>query len=62
VASLPSAWLMQDWLNNYNFRITLEWWIFASSAGVALLIAALTVSYQAVRTASRNPVKALRYE
>lgn len=62
VSSLPSAWFMQDWLNNYNFRITLEWWIFASSAGVALLIAALTVSYQAVRTASRNPVKALRYE
>jgi putative ABC transport system permease protein len=49
-------------LQDFAYRIELGWWTFALAGGVALLIALLTVSAQAIRAALANPVEALRYE
>jgi putative ABC transport system permease protein len=53
---------MKSWLQDFAYRIEIGWWIFALSGGLALAIALLTVSYQAIRAALANPVEALRYE
>lgn len=59
----PAAWfIMNRWLQNYAYRINLNAWIFLAAGLVALLIAILSVSYQAIRAAGANPVKSLRYE
>jgi putative ABC transport system permease protein len=59
----PIAWYaMNKWLQNFAYRTALGWWIFALAGGLALLIALLTVSTQAIRAALANPVEALRYE
>lgn len=59
----PAAWFaMNKWLLNFAYRIEIEWWIFLLAGGLALVIALLTVSTQAVRAALANPVEALRYE
>lgn len=63
IIAWPIAWLaMNKWLHNFAYRIDLSWWMFALAGGLALLIALLTVSWQAVRAAVANPVEALRYE
>jgi putative ABC transport system permease protein len=54
--------LMRNWLKDYDYRTPLAWWIFALAAAATLLIAQLTVSWQAVRAARTEPVKTLRYE
>jgi len=53
---------MNKWLQNFAYRTDIEWWVFALSGGLALLIALLTVSTQAIKAAVANPVEALRYE
>jgi len=59
----PLAWYaMNHWLRDFAYRVTISWWIFALAGGASLLIALLTVSYQAVRSAMANPVKSLRTE
>ena len=59
----PVAWYaMHRWLQNFAYRISIEWWIFALAGGLALVIALLTVSTQAVKAALANPVESLRYE
>jgi putative ABC transport system permease protein len=59
----PVAWVaMNQWLQNFAYRIEIGWWVFALASGVALLIALLTVSTQAIKAALANPVKSLRYE
>jgi len=63
VVAAPIAWLvMHKWLVNYTYRIPIGWDIFALAGGLALFIAVATVSYQAIRAAMANPVKALRSE
>ena len=63
LVAAPVAWLvMHQWLINYTYRIPIGWDIFALAGGLALFIAVTTVSYQAVRAAIANPVKALRSE
>jgi putative ABC transport system permease protein len=57
-----SYYLMNQWLNNFAYRTSLNWWIFILAGIIAFLIAILTVSMQSWRTATRNPVDALRYE
>jgi len=57
-----SYWLMQKWLQDFAYRITISWWIFALAALIALFIALATVSFQAVKAALANPVKSLRAE
>ncbi len=66
IASLfafPVAWwVMHRWLQDFAFRIKIEWWVFILAALIALLIALLTVSVQAIKAALANPVKSLRTE
>ena len=59
----PLAWYsMHRWLENFAYRIEMVWWMFGLAGGVALIIALATVSWQAVRAATANPVEALKYE
>jgi putative ABC transport system permease protein len=59
----PIAWYaMQKWLQNFAYRVSISWWIFAMVGVIALLIALLTVTWQSYKAARRNPVDALRYE
>jgi len=59
----PVAWFaMNKWLQDFAYRIEIGWWIFALAGGLALFIALLTVSTQAIKAALANPVEALRYE
>jgi putative ABC transport system permease protein len=53
---------MSKWLENFAYKTTLSWWLFALAGLIALGIALLTVSWQTFRAARRNPVEALRYE
>jgi putative ABC transport system permease protein len=63
VIAFPVAWwAMNTWLQDFAFRINIGWWIFIAAGAVALLIAILTVSFQAIRAALANPVKSLRTE
>jgi putative ABC transport system permease protein len=59
----PIAWYFMDqWLQDFAYRIELSWWIFALAGFFALLIAFITISFQAIRAALANPVKNLRTE
>lgn len=59
----PCGWYtMHVWLQNFAYRTGLSWWVFGLSGIIALTIALLTVSLRTWRAATRNPVKALRYE
>jgi putative ABC transport system permease protein len=63
VIAVPLGWYgMHKWLDNFAYRIPLSWWIFAFAGLLVLGIALLTVSFQAIRAAVSNPVKALRSE
>jgi putative ABC transport system permease protein len=62
IAAPLGYFAMQRWLQNFAYRIDIGWWIFALAGGLALLIALLTVSMQAIKAALANPVEALRYE
>jgi len=63
VIATPIAYFaMNKWLENFAYKTTLSWWIFALAGLLALGIALLTVSWQSWRAATRNPVEALRYE
>jgi putative ABC transport system permease protein len=57
-----SYFVMWKWMQGFAYRIPLEWEVFVLSAGLALMIALLTVSYQAIKTATSNPADSLRYE
>jgi hypothetical protein len=61
--AVPLAWyFLQQWLQNYEYRTTITWWVFAVAIAGALVITLLTVSFQAVKAALSNPVKSLRTE
>ena len=63
VISSPVAYYAMDkWLADFAYRINIEWWIFVIAGFCALLIALLTVSYQAIKAALMNPVKSLKTE
>ena len=63
IIAWPIAYyFMNKWLQDFAYRIELSWWIFFLSGGIAFLVALLTVSYQAIKAATSNPVKSLRYE
>jgi len=63
VITTPAAyWAMDKWLQTFAYRIHLGWWIFALAASIITVIAILTVSTQALKTAMANPVKSLRSE
>jgi putative ABC transport system permease protein len=53
---------MHSWLQDFAFRTTLNWWVFALAGLTGLIIALATISFQAIRAAIANPVKSLRNE
>ena len=61
--AVPVSWfVMNGWLNDFAYRINISWWVFLISGIIAVLIALLTVSFQAIKAAVANPVKSLRTE
>jgi putative ABC transport system permease protein len=62
IASPIAWWTMSKWLQDFTYRISIGWWVFALAAFLAAFIALVTVSWQAVKAAWMNPVKSLRSE
>lgn len=62
LASPIAWWAMNKWLNDFSYRIEIQGWMLVLSGGIAITIALLTVSAQAVRAARSNPVKSIRDE
>jgi putative ABC transport system permease protein len=63
VIASPLAWfVMHQWLQDFAYRINIEWWVFALAGLLAVLIAMVTISFQAIKAALANPVKSLRTE
>jgi predicted permease len=61
--AFPAAWwIMHNWLLKYEYRINISVWIFISAGLLAIIIAVLTISFQAIKAAMANPVKSLRTE
>ena len=59
----PIAWYyMHTWLQDYVYRISISWWVFAAGGLAAIVIALTTISFQAIKAARANPVKSLRTE
>ncbi|MCC6287592.1 MAG: ABC transporter permease [Chitinophagaceae bacterium] len=63
IIAVPVAWyVMNKWLENFAYRVNIEWWVFVVAGLAALVIALLTISFQAIKAALANPVKSLRTE
>ena len=62
IASPIAYWLMHDWLQQYDYRISISWAVFVVAGIIAMAIALFTVSTQAIKAAIANPVKSLRTE
>jgi putative ABC transport system permease protein len=63
IISIPLAWIgTNKWLQNYPYRITLSWWLFASAGLLVIVVALFTISFQSIKAAIANPVKSLRTE
>ncbi len=62
LASPLAWWAMNKWLEDFAYRIDIQWWMFAIAGLAAVVIALLTVSWQAIRAALVNPVDSLRDE
>jgi len=61
--AVPVTWLiMNKWLHNYAYRISISWWVFFAAGITAIIIALITISIQAIKAAIANPVKSLRSE
>jgi putative ABC transport system permease protein len=63
IIAFPVAWFaMHNWLKDFAYRISIQWWVFVLAGILAALIALVTVSFQAIKAATANPVKSLRTE
>jgi putative ABC transport system permease protein len=62
IASPLAFWAMHSWLENFAYRIDISWWIFVGAGLISLLIAVITISFQAIKAAMANPIKNLRIE
>ena len=63
IIATPLSWFgMNKWLENYAFRVEIEWWMFAIAALIAILIALMTISFQSIRAALANPINALNQD
>ncbi len=63
IIASPIAWfVMNKWLQDFAYRVNLDWWVFALAGLAALVIALITISFQAIKAAMANPVKSLRTE
>ena len=55
-------WAMNQWLDNFTYHVSIHWGVFAVASTLSVLVALLTVSYHAIKTALANPVDSLRNE
>jgi putative ABC transport system permease protein len=63
VIASPVAWyFMYKWLQDFAYKITINWWVFVLAGAVSIIIAFITISFQAIKAALTNPVKTLRSE
>ncbi|MBD0333704.1 MAG: hypothetical protein ICV66_13740, partial [Chitinophagaceae bacterium] len=62
IASPIAWWAMRQWLQDFAYRIDINWWVFIAAGCTAIFIALATVSFQAIKAARTNPVKNLRTE
>ncbi|MFT5215037.1 MAG: putative ABC transport system permease protein [Glaciecola sp.] len=62
IATPIAWWFMNEWLQDFAYRINLSWWIFAMTGVLALIVALTTLSFQAIKAALSNPIKSLRTE
>jgi putative ABC transport system permease protein len=63
VIAIPVTWwIMHNWLQDFAYRINIQLWVFAVAGFLAVMIALLTISFQALKVALANPVKSLRTE
>ena len=62
LATPLASWAMRNWLGDFAYKITMPWWVFALTGGLAVIIAFATIAFQSVRAALMNPVKSLRSE
>ena len=63
IIAIPLAWMTANkWLQNYPYRISLNWWLFAMASLLVVIVALATVSFQAIKAAIANPAKSLRTE
>jgi len=63
LVAFPIAyWAMHNWLKTYQYRIAINWWVFAIAGIAAIIIAVVTISFQSIKAAMMNPVKSLRSE
>ena len=62
IASPVAWWAMNKWLQGFAYRIDISWWMFAVAGLISILIAMITVSFQAIKAAMANPVRSLRSE
>ena len=63
VIAFPVAyWAMNNWLEDFPYRVAISWWVFAIAALTKLVVALITLSFQSIRAATTNPVKSLRTE
>jgi len=61
--SFPVTWYaMHKWLQDFAYRINIQWWVFVMAGVIALLVAAFTISFQSIKAALSNPVNSLRSE
>ncbi len=61
--SLPAGWfLMNKWLQDFAYRVNIQWWILPLAGFTAILIAIITISFQSIKAALSNPVNSLRSE
>jgi len=61
--SYPVTWYaMSKWLQDFAYRVNIQWWVFVLAGVIALLVAAITISFQSIKAALANPVKSLRSE
>jgi putative ABC transport system permease protein len=62
IAAPLAWWMMNKWLQDFAYRVTIGWWIFALAAMLALMITLATVGFRAIRAARANPINSLRSE
>jgi putative ABC transport system permease protein len=63
IVAFPLAWwFMNDWLKDFAYRVSINWWVFVLAGFSALIIALMTISIQSIKAAIANPVKSLRTE
>jgi len=61
--AFPLAWVaMHRWLEQFHYRVSIQWWIFVAAGVSAVGIALVTISYQSIKAAMMNPVRSLRSE